>query len=205
MSIPIVENDDTALIARAQRGNLDAFNALVLRHQDSAYTLAYRLMGEPHSAADTVQDAFIAAWRKLDTYRGGSFRAWLLRIVTNRCYDVLRGQQRRPTVSIDGGRDDDDPEPLDLPDAGETPEAAALRRELQRAIQQCIGALGEDQRVVLVLSDVEGLSYDDIAEQTRVQLGTVKSRLSRARAAVRDCLQGVRELLPGGYRLKGNV
>jgi RNA polymerase sigma-70 factor (ECF subfamily) len=197
-------SDDAALIARAKRGNLDAYNALVLRHQDSAYTLAYRLMSDSHSAADAVQDAFIAAWRKLDTYRGGSFRAWLLRIVTNRCYDALRSQQRRPTVSIDGGRDEDDPEPLQLPDAGDTPEAAALRRELQRAIQQCISALGDDQRVVLVLSDVEGLSYEDIAEQTRAQLGTVKSRLSRARAAVRDCLQGARELLPGGYRLKGN-
>jgi RNA polymerase sigma-70 factor (ECF subfamily) len=193
--------DESRLIARAQRGNLEAFNQLVLMHQDSAFTVAYRLMGDSHRAADAAQDAFISAYRKIDTYRGGNFRAWLLRIVTNRCYDVLRGQQRHPSTSIDRTGDEDDPEPLQIADTSALPEEIVQQQELRRAVQQCIGALGEDQRMALVLSDVEGMSYDEIALQTGTAMGTVKSRISRARASVRDCLQGVRELLPSGYRL----
>jgi RNA polymerase sigma-70 factor (ECF subfamily) len=196
--------DESALISRAQRGNLESFNRLVLMHQDSAFTVAFRLMGDSHRAADAAQDAFIAAYRKLDSYRGGNFRAWLLRIVTNRCYDLLRKDERHPHLSIERAGDDDDPEPLEIPDATATPEEIAQQRELQRAVQGCISALGDDQRMALVLSDIEGMSYDEIAAQTGAAMGTVKSRISRARASVRDCLQGVRELLPLGYRLKGN-
>lgn len=195
-------NDEVGLIARAQRGSLEAFNALVLIHQDRVYTLTYRLMGDAHSAADAAQETFVTAYRRLDSYRGGNFRAWLLRIATNRCYDELRRRQRSPVISIDGRTEDDDPEALELPDHSDTPEQAALSSELQRAIQRCINALGADQRIVLVLSDVDGMSYEDIAHQTNSQLGTVKSRLSRARASVRDCLRAVRELLPMQYRLK---
>lgn len=188
--------DEQALIRLAQRGDIDAFNALVLRYQDSAYTLAYRIMGEQDSAADATQEAFIVAYRRLDTYRGGSFRAWLLRITTNQCYDELRRLKRRPAVSVEEMGD----EPA-IPDDADTPEEVVQQRELQRAIQACISALNPDQRVVLVLCDVEGLDYSAIAEQVGAQIGTVKSRLSRARAAVRDCLQGVRELLPPAFRL----
>ncbi len=188
--------DEQALIRLARRGDLDAFNALVLRYQDSAYTLAFRIMGEPHSAADAAQEAFITAYRRLNTYRGGSFRAWLMRITTNQCYDELRRRQRRPAVSVEDMGDD----PA-LPDDADTPEEIAQQRELQRAIQDCISALNPDQRVVLVLCDVEELDYQAIADQVGAQIGTVKSRLSRARASVRDCLQGVRELLPSAYRL----
>ncbi len=188
--------DEQNLIRRAQRGDLDAFNALVLAYQNSAYTVAFRIMGEAHSAADAAQEAFIMAFRRLETYRGGSFRAWLLRITTNQCYDELRRRQRRPAVSVDELGDDPP-----IPDDSDTPEEVAQQHELQRAIQDCINALNDDQRVALVLCDVEGLNYQEIAETVGVQVGTVKSRLSRARAAVRDCLQGVRELLPAAYRL----
>ena len=188
--------DEQALIRQAQRGDIDAFNALVLRYQDSTYTLAYRIMGEQESAADAAQEAFIIAYRRLNTYRGGSFRAWLLRITTNQCYDELRRLKRRPAVSVEEMGD----EPA-IPDNADTPEEIVQQRELQRAIQSCISALNADQRVVLVLCDVEGMDYGAIAEQVGAQIGTVKSRLSRARAAVRDCLQGVRELLPPAYRL----
>ncbi len=189
--------DEQALIRRAQRGDLDAFNALVLGYQDSAYTLAFRILGEAHSAADAAQEAFITAYRRLNTYRGGSFRAWLLRITTNQCYDELRRTKRRPTISVEELGD----EPS-LPDnESDSPEEIAQQRELQRAIQDCISALNTDQRIVLVLCDIEGLDYQAIAENVGAQIGTVKSRLSRARAAVRDCLQGARELLPSAYRL----
>ncbi|HVU13458.1 MAG TPA: sigma-70 family RNA polymerase sigma factor [Phototrophicaceae bacterium] len=189
-------DDEQVLINRARRGDLDAFNALILRYQDSAYTVAFRIMGDAHSAADAAQEAFITAYRRLSTYRGGSFRAWLLRITTNHCYDELRRRQRRPAVSVDELGDDPP-----LPDDADTPEEVVQQRELQRAIQNCISALNDDQRIALVLSDVEGLDYQAIADSVGVQIGTVKSRLSRARAAVRDCLQGVRELLPPAYRL----
>lgn len=193
--------EEAALIQRAQGGDLAAFNALVLRHQDSVYTAAYRILGDPDSAADAAQEAFINAHRKLDTYRGGAFRAWIVRIVTNLAYDQLRYDRRRPAAHLDdlpGGESDDGPP---LPDQAATPEQVVQQRELNAAIQNCINRLQADQRVVLVMSDVEGYSYQEIADSTGVQLGTVKSRLSRARAGVRACLQAVQELLPAEYRL----
>lgn len=197
------EFEEQALIQRALRGDLDSFNALILRYQDSAYTLAYRIMGDSHSASDALQEAFIIAYRRLGTYRGGSFRAWLMRITTNQCYDELRRVRRRPSVSVEamGEETGDDPA---IPDDSDTPEEVAEQRELQQAIQQCITSLNPDQRIVLVMCDVEGMDYQAIADTVGAQIGTVKSRLSRARAAVRDCLQGVRELLPPAFRLTSN-
>lgn len=193
--------EDSALVRAAQRGNLDAFNDLILTYQDSAYTLAYRLLGDADMAADAAQEAVITAYQKLDTFRGGSFRAWLLRITANRCYDELRRLKRRPATSIEDmpGADMDDGAPL--PDPSPTPETLVEEDDLQRAVQNCINALGAEQRLVLVLSDVENLPYDAIAAQMGTELGTVKSRLSRARANVRACLQASRELLPAQFRL----
>jgi RNA polymerase sigma-70 factor (ECF subfamily) len=194
-------HDEPQLIRQAQRGNLDAFNRLVLHYQDRAYTAAYRIMGDSASAADATQEAFITAFRRLDTYRGGSFRAWLLRIVTNTCYDELRRRKRRPATSIDdlpGAELDDGPA---LHDDTPTPEQVAQQNELNRAIQDCIDSLSEAQRVILVLSDIEELSYQEVAVMAGVKVGTVKSRLSRARVSVRDCLQTFQELLPAAFRL----
>jgi RNA polymerase sigma-70 factor (ECF subfamily) len=196
----MLENEQ-ALIQTAQHGDLNAFNALVLAYQNGVYTLAYRIMGEAHSAADVTQEAFLLAYRRLSTYRGGNFRSWLLRITANQCYDELRRLRRKPVLSVEdlpNAESDDGPA---LPDDASTPEQVVLQRELQHAIQRCISHLSPDQRVVLVLSDVEGFSYQEIAEQVGTSLGTVKSRLSRARAGVRDCLQAVRELLPSAFRL----
>lgn len=201
MASTLQDQNEQALIRRAQGGDIPAFNTLVLTYQDSAYTLAYRVMDDPGSAADAVQDAFITAFQRISTYRGGSFRAWLLRITLNTCYDELRRRKRRPATPIEelpGAEMDDGPA---LPDASPTPEQIVQQGELNRAIQDCISRLGEMQRAVLVLSDVEGLSYQEIAELTGANLGTVKSRLSRARLSIRDCLQGVEELLPSIYRL----
>lgn len=195
---------ESTLIARAQRGDLEAFNALIVQYQDRAFTLAYRILDDRAAAADAAQAALIAAFRRLNTYRGGSFRGWLLRITANQCYDELRRRRRTPSVAIEDlpGADDDDGAPL--ADPGETPEQIAQRRELERAVQTCIAALPPDQRVALVLCDVEAFDYQTIADTLRIALGTVKSRVSRARAAVRECLQSVRELLPASYRLMNN-
>lgn len=197
----ITHENEPQLIRQAQHGDLDAFNALVLHYQDRAYTVAYRIMSDPASAADATQEAFITAFRRLDTYRGGSFKAWLLRIVTNTCYDELRRRKRRPATSIDdlpGAELDDGPA---LPDDAPTPEQVAQQSELNQAIQDCINSLGEAQRIILVLCDIEELSYQEVAGIAGVKVGTVKSRLSRARVSVRDCLQTFQELLPAAFRL----
>jgi RNA polymerase sigma-70 factor (ECF subfamily) len=132
---------------------------------------------------------------------GGNFKAWLMKIVTNTCYDALRYEKRRPATHLDDLTPDGIDDDLPIPDPTPTPEQYLQASELQRAIQQCIDALNPDQRVVLVMSDVEGYPYQEIADHLNTQLGTVKSRLSRARASVRQCLQAVRELLPDEYRL----
>jgi RNA polymerase sigma-70 factor (ECF subfamily) len=196
--------NEQALIQSAQRGDLNAFNALVLAYQDSVYTVAYRILGEAQAAADAGQEAFILAYRRLSTYRGGSFRAWLLRITTNQCYDELRRVRRKPAISMQDLPDAESDDGPAISADTDTPEQVMQQRELQDAIQHCINGLAPDQRVVLVMSDVEGFSYQEIAEQLGANLGTIKSRLSRARAGVRDCLQAVKELLPSVFRLNSD-
>ncbi len=192
--------DEAALIREAQRGGVNAYNTLVLHYQEQAFNVAYRIMGEIDSAADATQEAFISAYKAISTFRGGSFRAWLLRIVTNACYDELRRRKRRPNTSLDALYvEDEAPEPS-LVSRTENPESFAQRMDLQAAIVECLQGLPEDQRTVAVLSDIEGFSYDEIARIVGVALGTVKSRLSRARGRLRDCLQGFQELLPVEYR-----
>jgi RNA polymerase sigma-70 factor (ECF subfamily) len=196
--------DEPTLITAARRGDVRAFNRLVLSYQSLAYNVAFRILGDPDAAADATQEAFLSAFKALRDYRGGSFKAWLLRIVTNACYDHLRFKQRRPSTPLEELLDEEaDGEPSFFVDQAEGPENHALRRELGEVIQQAILTLPPDQRTTLVLSDIQGLSYDEIAEVTQANLGTVKSRLSRARARLRDHLLTRQELLPARYRLPG--
>ena len=194
--------DEQKLIRDAQRGDLDAFNDLVLGYQNQVFNLAFRIMGDEASASDATQEAFISAYRAINGYRGGSFRAWLLRIVTNACYDELRRRKRRPTSSLEALHVTDAAPGEVLVNGAEDPEAYAQRQELHRALQAGLQTLPPEQRVALVLSDVQGYSYQDIAEITGNSLGTVKSRLSRARAKMRDYLLAQGELLPSSYRLQ---
>jgi RNA polymerase sigma-70 factor (ECF subfamily) len=193
--------DEEALIASARKGDARAFNQLVLLYQSMAYNVAYRILGQPDAAADATQDAFISAFKAMRKFRGGSFKAWILRIVTNACYDQLRVKQRRPTESMDDLEVEQDHIRYML-DPAERPEDYVERQELNQAIQRGIEILPPDQRIVLVLSDVQGLSYKEIADITGVSLGTVKSRLSRGRTKLRDHLLEQRELLPTRYRLR---
>lgn len=201
MALSASPHEEAQLIAAAQSGDLEAFNELVRRYQDRLYTVAYRIMGDHDSAADAMQEALIAAFRGIRKFRGGSFRAWLTRIVTNACYDELRRRRRRPQSSLEAlFVVDQSPEAeLTLPPV-EGPEFYAERQELADLLHRAIQCLPEDQRAVLVLSDIEGYSYEEIAEILRVPVGTVKSRLSRARMRVRDFLLAHRELLPGRLR-----
>ncbi|NWF79786.1 MAG: sigma-70 family RNA polymerase sigma factor [Chloroflexi bacterium] len=193
-------NEELRLVAAGQRGDVEAFNQLVRLYEGRVYNLCYRMLSDADAAADATQDTFIAAYRNLNRFRGGLFRAWLLRIATNTCYDMLRARQRRPAVSLDAGYEDEDAGPrLDLPDPAESPDEAVLRRELAQALELGIAQLPEDQRIVVILSDVQGLAYDEIAAVTNTTLGTVKSRLSRARARLRDILRAG-ELLPSKFR-----
>jgi RNA polymerase sigma-70 factor (ECF subfamily) len=193
--------DESSLIEAAKRGDVEAFNVLVLRYQDIAYSVAFRVMGEGDAAADAAQEAFISAFCKLHQFRGDHFKPWLLRIVTNACYDELRRRKRRPAASLEAMHETTAQTNPHLHSEAESPEHYAQRSELSDAIQDCLSALPDDQRIVAVLADIEEYAYQEVAEITGLRLGTVKSRLSRARARLRDCLQAVRELLPAEYRL----
>jgi RNA polymerase sigma-70 factor (ECF subfamily) len=195
--------EESLLIEKAADGDLDAFNQLVLTYQDLAFNVAYRIMADEAAAADATQDAVISMYRKLDSYRGGSFKAWFLRIVTNACYDELRKQKRRPTVTLEPETDDGDliesPEWL----ADETPglEETMMNSQLEKAIQECLNKLNEKHRAVMVMVDVSGEDYETVAEIIQSPVGTVKSRLSRARLKMQECLQAAGELLPDQFRL----
>jgi RNA polymerase sigma-70 factor (ECF subfamily) len=145
----------------------------------------------------------MSAFKAMPRFRGGSFKAWVLRIVTNACYDQLRARRRRPTSSLDDMEGEADHSPY-LLDPAERPDEAASRRELDRVIQAGILTLPADQRSILVLSDLQGMDYQEIAQATGLALGTVKSRLSRGRAKLRDYLLDHRELLPAQYRLRSD-
>jgi len=195
--------DEQVLIQDALEGNLNAFNNLVLHYQDITYNVAYRIMGEHGAADDAAQEAFISAYEKLDQYRGGSFKAWLLRIVTNACYDELRRRQRQPVTPLKPELDDGETleNPYWIEDDSPSPEEGFEESELQEAIQHCINNLDKKFKTILVLVDVEGLDYETASEVVGRPLGTIKSRLARARERVQKCLQGFRELLPDLFRL----
>jgi len=195
--------DEPALIHSAQRGDLEAFNRLVLAYQDALYNTALRILGDADLAADATQEAFLSAFRSITAYRGGSFRAWLLRTVTNACYDELRRKKRRPSIPLEPASEDDEMEtPRWLADPAMTPEEQVEAEELEHAIQHCLDALPAEFRAVVVLADIQGLDYAEIAAASRKPLGTIKSRLARARLKLRECLQAFRELLPAAFRLE---
>jgi RNA polymerase sigma-70 factor (ECF subfamily) len=213
-------DDDQTLIARSQRGDRRAFNTLVERYQSAAYALALRMLGDPDIAADVTQDAFFSAFRAIGSFHGSSFRAWLLRIVSNGCFDQFRAQKRRPGSSLDallegapdgvggaagGGAGDvsgvaGDALAQALSDPTYDPERVALRAEQIAAIQAALLRLGAEHRLAVILSDVQGLTYDEIARVMDVPIGTVKSRLARARAQLRALLTRDPELFPQAQR-----
>ena len=186
-------------MARSKAGDLAAFNALVEAHQGCVYNLCLRMLNSVPAAEDVAQETFLAAYRNVGSFRGGIFRAWLLRIAANACTDELRRRGRRPQVSLDAATAAD-ASPFDPPDQSESPEEKALRSELGRHIQSGLMRLPPDQRAVVILCDVQGLSYEEAATALRLSPGTLKSRLSRGRARLRRFLLEERELLPDPFR-----
>ena len=196
--------EESELVTRAVGGDLDAFNQLVIQHQEVAYNVAYRIMSDESAAADATQEAVISMYRRLETYRGGSFRSWFLRIVTNACYDELRRQRRRPTVPIEPETDDGElvESPEWLEDKSASPEDVLGNSEMEKAIQHCLTGLEQKFRVVITLVDISGEDYESVARIIGTPIGTVKSRLARARLKMQLCLKGFRELLPDQFRHK---
>ena len=199
--------NEQALITDAQNGSLDAFNTLVLHYQDSVFNTALRILGDEDQAADAAQEAFISAFKSITSFRGGSFKGWLMRTVTNACYDELRRQKRRPTTPLEP--DTEDGEEMDSPkwlaDPNMTPAQQAEADEVEHAIQHCLNNLPLEFKTVVVMADIQGMDYTEVAAAIRVPLGTIKSRLARARLRLRECLQGFAELLPDLYRLEEGI
>jgi len=196
--------NETDLINAAQQGDLEAFNHLVLIYQGQVYNVALRMLLDEDLAEDATQESFLAAYRGISEFRGGSLRAWLLRIVTNRCYDELRRQKRKPQqplqlIENDDGEEQDDP-PF-LRDEHDMPEDALARKQLEQAVQHCIEGLPGEYRSAVVLVDIQGLDYQEASQIIKKPIGTLKSRLARARLQLQNCLQGAWELLPVEYRL----
>lgn len=183
---------DRSLVAAALEGNLDAFNRLVELYQDLLYGICVRVVGDRDTAGDAVQEAFFSAYRNLARFRGDSFRSWLTRIALNAATDILRSRKRRPADPFPEWEDEAWQPPTDEADS---PERIAIDRQRSRVIAQAMTQITEDQRKAIVLYDMEGYDYQEIAEMTGVSLGTVKSRIHRGRLALRDLLAPEMELL----------
>lgn len=185
-------NDETLILA-ASKGDLEAFNQLILNYQNLAYNHAYSLMGDPASAEDVTQESFVKAFQGLNSFRGGSFRSWLLRIVTNCAYDILRRSQRHPSQPL--FPEDDNGEELEsapwLADPSASVQDAVEQAELSEEIRGMMEQLPETYRNVLTLVDVYQFDYLEAAETLRVPIGTVKSRLARARMQMKEMLKDV--------------
>jgi RNA polymerase sigma-70 factor, ECF subfamily len=176
-----------------------AFNAFVLQHQDVAYSVAYRVLGNREAAEDATQEAFLRAYRARASFSGGSARGWLMRIVANAAIDELRSRKRRPQMAfatLTHASEDSEAIGYDPPDSSPGPEAAALQDELRTAIEAALARLSDDHRAVVVLHDVHGFTYEEIAQIASVPVGTVRSRLSRARGQLRELLASARPAAP---------
>jgi RNA polymerase sigma factor (sigma-70 family) len=192
------------LISAAQRGDLEAFNQLILRYQNLLFGIALRLLNDEDVASDAVQEALISAFRRFHTFRGDSLRSWLARVVVNACYDEMRKKRRQHSVTLEQYNADGDEIETSywLVDTQANPELQFETSELEGAIQKSLNKLPPIYRLILVLVDIEGLSYEEAAMAAHVPVGTVKSRLARARLQMQKSLQAAGELLPASYRVE---
>ncbi len=186
----MTREEESAVILKVQQGDANAFEALVTAYQKQVYNLALRTVGNPEDAADLSQEAFLRAYRSIGSFRGDSkFSVWLYRLTTNICIDFLRSKGRKPTVSLTMENDDEEVQELDVADDRFDPEENFQRAELQRAVQRGLNALPEEFRTILILRELEGMSYAEIGEILNLEEGTVKSRLFRARSRLCDFLK----------------
>ena len=182
--------EETVLIANAGRGDLEAFNNLVLKHQGLLYHHVLALLGDPAEAEDVTQEAFIRAFQNIHQFRGGSFRAWLLKIGTNACFDLMRRFRRHPTQALFPEDEDgeENESPSWLADRGTSVEALVERNLITAQVYRALEELPASYRSVITLVDLHELDYEEAAEILQIPLGTVKSRLARARLRMRHIL-----------------
>jgi len=191
-----VNISDEALIEKIKQGNIDAFEQLISNYETKVYTIAYRYFGNYNDASDMAQEALIRVYRSINSFRGeSSFSTWLYRVVTNVCKDELRRRARHTTVSMD-----------EMIENGRAPavetkcrpiEEMILRKELQDEVQEVLNSLAEDYRTIVIMRDIQGYSYEEISFFLECSLGTVKSRLNRARNALKEKLLERRDLFTG--------
>lgn len=184
--------DEQTILLHASAGDLEAYNQLVSRYENLAYRHAYALLGNPDLAADATQESFIKAFQAINTFRGGSFRGWLLRIVTNSAYDLFRRFRRHPTQTLfPEGEDGEEIEsPSWIADPAASVQATVEQNEFTRDIYRTLAELPDIYRIVLTLVDVHELDYQEAAQALNVPVGTVKSRLARARLRMKQRLEG---------------
>ena len=198
-----IQPTETILIENAQCGDMDAFNQLVLKYQDMLYRISLRILNDESAADDATQNAMIQAFRNIKSFRGGSFRSWLARVTVNASYDEMRRWRRQASLSFEQVNNEGD-EIESLPwmiDLSAGPEESYDSLELRDVLQQCVKSLNSEYRLVVVLVDVEGMSYEEVARVANIPVGTVKSRLARARGQLRKSLQSFRGLLPTAYQV----
>ncbi len=188
MTVP--DGDAADLVARARSGEARAFEELARTSERALYRHAARIVGAGPEAEDVVQDALLAAWRSMSSFEGTSFRAWLFRIVTNRALDRVRARRRRPELPLEPPGDDDEVIWAEPAAPGPDPADLASAREALVVVEEALRDVPAEQRAALLLRDVEGFSYEEIALITTCEIGTVKSRIHRARLAVRNALLG---------------
>jgi RNA polymerase sigma-70 factor, ECF subfamily len=184
--------DDRDLVGRARRGDREAFTQLIVQYQVPLYNMALRMVGGPDDAADIAQEAFLRAWEKIRTLRDAPFKSWLFQIAANLCYDHFRRGRRYGTMP----EEDQTGKVIGLGLPAPDPQERAEANERNRLVRESIARLEHDMRIAIILRDINGLSYDEIATALRVPLGTVKSRIARARAQVQEYLQRHPDLFP---------
>jgi RNA polymerase sigma factor (sigma-70 family) len=188
-------SDEAELVERGRGGDLDAFNQIVLAYQDQVYSVCFRMLGLQQAAEDISQETFLSAFRNVRNMRGTTLRAWLLRIASNACIDELRRRRRQPQLSLDmPAEDGDGGRAIETPDASPGPEQVVLGLEVRDALRDELLRLPAEQRLAVVLCDIQQLSYEEIASAMETSVGTVKSRISRGRARLREAVLARGEL-----------
>lgn len=178
----MTREQEAAIVRKVLGGDANAFETLVLEYEKNVYNIALRMTGNSEDAADMTQEAFIKAYNSLQSFRGDSkFSVWLYRIVSNVCLDFLRSKNRRPTVSLSVEDDDGEDTQLDVADESQSPELLLDRKLTRESVRRGLDSLPPDYRQILLLREIQGLSYDEIAQALGLEVGTVKSRIFRAR------------------------
>jgi RNA polymerase sigma-70 factor (ECF subfamily) len=194
--VKTLTEDERLLLKKSKNGQPDAFERLIAEHQKRVYNIALRMLGNPEDASDAAQEVFIRVFKSLHGFKGqSSFSTWIFRITKNVCLDELRKRKRRNFISIDKEIDyGDGAVKLQIEDERFTPEESAERAELSYNVRNSIAKLPEQHRILIILRDIQNFSYDEIARILQIPDGTVKSRINRARKALREIINGNKEL-----------